>query len=465
MTFAPAGGSVVVFDSITGSYYSLRDGAAKAWLQITHLQTPSRDYESLAAYADAFAARGLMTSDGQASPPEFDDGLASEILRHAEFDHLILQEAGHDLPLLRGTHRASIPDSSRRTLVDRLRVRRFTSTLVQEAHRYAATQPMLSFTIALGGTPMRVQVPATDSLASIPISEAFMPHWEGDADAADYCITFIDDATDAPRRPTDFELDWHFPLGILGPELAGDSRVTVDRHTQTVSAFIPSSRQCVIWTKSFSALPYWFTATPLRLQLSWIADSLGLEFLHSSAVAMDGRAVVFAGPSGAGKSTTALLLAQSGFPLLSDDFLVASTDDVQGIYRRVKVHDDAVSRTIRPEWTILNPTTPGQKRIVELDPVLEQTAMPIGCIVVPKVGAEYRLTPMEKGEALSAIAPASMSGLLGGNHASLSRIAQIVSRHPCFQLTVSESILHDAHSLETMARELRAHATGRYLST
>lgn len=47
----------------------------------------------------------------------------------------------------------------------------------------------------------------------------------------------------------------------------------------------------------------------------------GVACLHASAVSFGGRAVAFAGPEGAGKSTTAAMLAQKGYPALSDDIV------------------------------------------------------------------------------------------------------------------------------------------------
>jgi serine kinase of HPr protein (carbohydrate metabolism regulator) len=46
---------------------------------------------------------------------------------------------------------------------------------------------------------------------------------------------------------------------------------------------------------------------------------ISAETLHSSTVAMDGRAVLISGPSGAGKSDLALRLLDRGFTLVSDD--------------------------------------------------------------------------------------------------------------------------------------------------
>lgn len=47
----------------------------------------------------------------------------------------------------------------------------------------------------------------------------------------------------------------------------------------------------------------------------------GVTCLHSSAVAIEDRCVVFVGPEGAGKSTTAAAFAQKGYGVLSDDIV------------------------------------------------------------------------------------------------------------------------------------------------
>lgn len=50
----------------------------------------------------------------------------------------------------------------------------------------------------------------------------------------------------------------------------------------------------------------------------------GQIVLHASAVAVNGKAVLFCGHSGAGKSTLAATLAQRGFPLVTDDLCALS---------------------------------------------------------------------------------------------------------------------------------------------
>lgn len=58
---------------------------------------------------------------------------------------------------------------------------------------------------------------------------------------------------------------------------------------------------------------------------------MGETVLHGSGVVINGKAVVFLGESGSGKSTIAVKLASVGYPLLTDDCLLArfSADGAQ----------------------------------------------------------------------------------------------------------------------------------------
>jgi serine kinase of HPr protein (carbohydrate metabolism regulator) len=54
---------------------------------------------------------------------------------------------------------------------------------------------------------------------------------------------------------------------------------------------------------------------------------IGVETLHATTVALDGRAVLISGPSGAGKSDLALRLIDRGFTLVSDDQTTVRNED------------------------------------------------------------------------------------------------------------------------------------------
>jgi hypothetical protein len=60
--------------------------------------------------------------------------------------------------------------------------------------------------------------------------------------------------------------------------------------------------------------------------LPFAAVLRGLEVFHASAVAIDGRAVVFVGPSGAGKTSIAMAFCRLGASFLADDVLSVERD-------------------------------------------------------------------------------------------------------------------------------------------
>lgn len=453
MRFAAAGDSFVLFNSSVGQYFTLTGEAAHTWRILT--EEPREVIDSnLRVFLAALVNLNLVSTARESSAGSTSGDLPQGIHLHTELDHLVLRDPNIDLTLLGNVHQAALPESNRRTMVERARVRRFIASVCQDAHKYAAAHGMLHSHVDMGQSRVRIQVPTSDKDVPIQALQAFITPTASRSVEADFCITVIDDVGNSPRRPTDFGIDWHFPLGLLDPTITGESRVAIDRHTQTVSVYSPSTRQCVVWTMDFSTLPYWSAATPLRLQLSWIADSLGSEFLHASAVRVSEGAIVFAGPSGAGKSTVALLLARRGYPLIADDFVVATPEGVQGIYKRVKVHDSHLDLTMGAGWRILNPDSPGQKRIVELDSTLVSGVTPITSIVVPQIGSKCVVESLDPGEALSIIAPPSLSGLLGGNLASLGRIASLVAQFPCYRLTLDSSIFTNPRTLDHLIEQL-----------
>jgi hypothetical protein len=380
-------------------------------------------------------------------------GSETELVNHelTEFAHLVLKDPELDSSLLGPVMRVDVPHANQRLILERMQVRTFVSSFFQEASELALNQEMTSFDISLAGKVVRIEVPRFDADFRISLQEAFFGTVAEPGVKPDFTISIID-STNGPRSfELGFDWDWHLPLGVVDSVRTDPYRIAIDRHTQSISVFSPKEGKCVVWMPSYRDIPYWSAATPLRLQLSWIADSLGSEFIHAAAVKVGEKALLFAGLSGSGKSTLALRLAQLGFPLLGDDFLLAEGEKVTAVYRRLKVHDWAAARVLPNSWTVLNPHGVNEKRIVDPGNELYTEELPIGAIVIPTVGEQFSIEPMTGGQALAALAPPTISGLLGGNESSLERLAAIAAGAPCYSLVVEESLLNDPVLLHKLA--------------
>ena len=457
-------GHVVLFNTNTGQYFALTGLAADLWVRMCRgdevLPTEPGYTEPLELLRSHSLIHGSF--DVPLTQPSAPSANASVRLL-SEFDHLILREPEIDHHLLDSPRFVNVADPHRRQLVERVQVRKFVDSLFVAADRYAASRDMITFSMDLAGTSVRINVPSSDEHQRIPIRDAFFPSTPvtGVAPPYETTVTVIDDA-DGPRQfDLDFAPDWHFPLGVLSSARSSPFRVAIDRHTQSISVYSPSARKCVVWMPRFSDMPYWSAATPLRLQLSWIADQLGTEFLHAAGIRVGNQAVLFGGPSGSGKSTLALRLAQRGHQLIGDDFLLARGTTVQAVFRRLKVHDWSAERVLPPGWATLNPPPLREKRII--DPGNDLFAMPlqIRALVIPTVSSgisenDGSLRPISAGEALTRMAPPSLAGLLGGNEESLPRIGHLLETVPCFSLIMNESLLDDTARLDGLIATLVA---------
>lgn len=100
--------------------------------------------------------------------------------------------------------------------------------------------------------------------------------------------------------------------------------------------------------------------------LGFVLRVLGHFGLHASAVAIDGKALLFVGPKRAGKSTTAAAIAyRQGADVISDDIsildLTSEGVEVRSAYGGVRLHADALSEladeeaaTAMPVYSFVN---------------------------------------------------------------------------------------------------------------
>ena len=116
----------------------------------------------------------------------------------------------------------------------------------------------------------------------------------------------------------------------------------------------------------------------------------GLSPFHGSAVAMNGRAVLFAGSSAAGKSTLAAEMCRRGHSLIADDVCVCRQDEtglpvVLPAYPQAKLWADALGT--------MDMDTQGLRRVRA---EIEKYALPLGSLFCPTpmpLAAVYILNP------------------------------------------------------------------------
>ena len=121
--------------------------------------------------------------------------------------------------------------------------------------------------------------------------------------------------------------------------------------------------------------------------LAFVMRLRGRVPLHASAVAIGGRAVLFAGDAGAGKSTTAGAFATLAFPVLSDD-LVPVLEEAGGPcaapgYPRLSLCADAAEALLGPEARLPRFSPTYEKRYLSLDgETFYPAPLPIGQVFV-----------------------------------------------------------------------------------
>ncbi len=308
----------------------------------------------------------------------------------------------------------------------------------------------------LGDTTISVTAPAVTSLAEIPLVDAFLPLQLGGQ--SDYAITLVDDAHAGPPPPFAWPPAWNLPFGAVQAEHTTPCRFAFDIHSGSFSAFDPSAREAVVWFHDAGRIPYWVAATPFRLQLSWIADTFDGEMIHAAGVKIDDRVALIVGASGAGKSSLALASTRHGHALMGDDFLLLRGTQVSTVYRRTKIHDDAVTLLggdVTDVGTMANAASEHEKRIIDTHLThLSSAPAQVAAVFVPRIGDEAELTPLPAAEAARRALGPSMQGLLGGTSSSLRRIARLMQAVPAYEVTVGPDPDLNVNMLEQGVRDL-----------
>jgi hypothetical protein len=138
----------------------------------------------------------------------------------------------------------------------------------------------------------------------------------------------------------------------------------------------------------------------------------GLTCLHASAIAHQGKALIFVGPAEAGKSTLAAAFARSNLGVLSDDILVLDRASDHFVARpgipRIGLWPASVENLWGDQDALPRQVATWDKRYLDLDHLnlFQQTPLPVGAVYIlgdRMPGERPRIEPLQGTGALLAL--------------------------------------------------------------
>lgn len=223
----------------------------------------------------------------------------------------------------------------------------------------------------------------------------------------------------------------------------GTRRWTYFRPDPGLTAYDSASRTGTYWVPAASCLTYGDVAGGFRAIIAWAMAECGQQFLHSAAVAWDGRCALVVGASGSGKSSTALACLLAGLEYLGDDHCLLELGEqprVHAVYAAAKLHDAQLTRFPELNELVVNPgRVAPEKAVAILHPAFAAqlpVERPLAAVLVPRItgGPKTIVRPIRPAAALAALAPSTLLQMASADRRGLSAMAQLVRTVPCFAL-------------------------------
>lgn len=228
-----------------------------------------------------------------------------------------------------------------------------------------------------------------------------------------------------------------------------------------------------IWAKWHDSVPFADVSAYLLGQVFGFALHLrGYVCLHASAVAIDGKAVLFAGDPGTGKSSTAAAFAEQGCPLLADDISAVKREEsgellVVPSFPRVCLWPDSAELLYGGSARSFPRVHPSEEkylvRMGELSGKFRDRPAPLGAIylLTPRSAdpAAPRIEPVNDAEQLVLLLANGFESLVldGEQKAHEFRLlGEMCRRAPVQRLTPSSDLRKLRHLCELVVNNVRA---------
>lgn len=288
----------------------------------------------------------------------------------------------------------------------------------------------------------------TSALGHEELSRAFLHADQGQHRGKPHSIS-VWDGTDPrvgpPCRP--WGETGHEPLGVVAAYSDSRVRCAFDVHTSSLIVFDRDRHCSYTWYPDIASLPAWAKASPFRIPLSWLLNQREMQMVHGAAVSIDGSAVLLAGAGGSGKSTTALACALAGMGYLGDDYCAVDPQQrtVHMIYRTAKVLSRTLEMLPRLNRLVVNADKITEEKGViffEADDLSLVHSANLAAILLPRISIDGRtaLTPASRADAMHALLPSTVGGLMGGTEFTPRALLKLVRDVPVFTIDLGTDL-------------------------
>ena len=217
---------------------------------------------------------------------------------------------------------------------------------------------------------------------------------------------------------------------------------------ESLSFYDDTTKTGYFWMHDASELSDWSTGAPFRAILHWFLNTENIHLVHGAVIGQNNLSVLITAKSGSGKSTTALASILKGMDYLGDDYIAIELKDSplsHSLYNSAKVTRAGLKFFPELEPLIWNKNFSGNEKAVvflsHLFPNQIKLGAELSVIFIPRImGGQTTITPVNKVQALVAIAPTTMLQLPLANTNKLTILKNIIDKVPCYYLNLGDDV-------------------------
>lgn len=217
---------------------------------------------------------------------------------------------------------------------------------------------------------------------------------------------------------------------------------------ESLSFYDATTKTGYFWMHDASQLADWSTGAPFRAILHWFFNEHNIHLVHGAVIGTGNKSVLITAKSGSGKSTTALASILAGMDYLADDYAAIELQEkpiAYSLYNSAKITRRGLDFFPELKPLVWNKNFSGNEKAVvflsKLFPNQIKSSTTLSAIFIPRiVGGETTISPVNKVQALIAIAPTTMLQLPLAHTNKLTVLKNIIDQVPCYYLNLGDNV-------------------------